>query len=210
MDEQGVGVSQTATITVTGTNDAPILESALAFTVAEDDTLIPIMTALAGASDIDQLDSLSVENIQGLEGLGSAVEFNAEVGQFFLNAEDAAFQSLAVGDTRDIEITFDVVDGNGGVVQQTLTITITGTNDAPTVDAEIVAAVSEDDAALEINLLAGASDIDAGTVLSIDPDSVTGLRERRDTGWLDANCRPIGRGLPTPVIGSNTRCRRRI
>ena len=166
VDEQGMAVSQTATITVTGTNDAPTLESELAFTIAEDVTLIPIIIALEGADDVDQLDSLSVENIQGLEDLGTAVVYDAGLGIFLVDSADASFQSMAVGDTRDIEITFDVVDGNGGSVQQTLTITITGTNDAPTVASALTASATEGEASFTINLLEGAADVDDGAVLT--------------------------------------------
>ena len=166
VDDQGVAVSQTATITVTGTNDTPTLESALAFTIAEDAIQIPIIVALEGADDVDQLDSLSVENIQGLEDLGTAVVFDAGLGIFLVDSQDASFQSLAVGDTRDIEITFDVVDGNGGSVQQTLTITITGTNDAPTVASALTASATEGEASFTINLLEGAADVDDGAVLT--------------------------------------------
>ena len=41
---------------------------------------------------------------------------------------------LAVGSHADIVVSYNVVDGNGGVIAQTATITITGTNDAPRFD----------------------------------------------------------------------------
>ncbi|ULN62989.1 VCBS domain-containing protein [Vibrio gigantis] len=43
---------------------------------------------------------------------------------------NAAYDSLAVGETTDVEVTVLVDDGNGGTDTQTITITVTGTNDA--------------------------------------------------------------------------------
>ena len=60
-----------------------------------------------------------------------------------IDPSDAAFQSLALGAVLSIAISYDVVDSFGGVVAQTATITITGTNDAPTVNA-VIGSASED------------------------------------------------------------------
>ena len=67
-----------------------------------------------------------------------------------------------------------MIDGNGGTVSQSATITITGENDGPTVGAAITATSTEDDAAFNVDLLAGASDPDTSDVLNIDNLLLTG------------------------------------
>ena len=84
-----------------------------------------------------------------------------------VDPSDASFQSLAAGDTQDIVVTYDIEDGNGGSVAQTATVTITGTNDAPTVAAAITASADEDAAGFSVDLLQGASDVDNGDTLNV-------------------------------------------
>ncbi|WP_369292790.1 VCBS domain-containing protein, partial [Saccharophagus degradans] len=43
-----------------------------------------------------------------------------------------AYNALAAGEREVITYSYDVEDGNGGCVSQTATITISGSNDAPT------------------------------------------------------------------------------
>ena len=45
--------------------------------------------------------------------------------------DPSAYNSLAEGESEFIEYSYNVIDGNGGSVTQTVTITITGLNDAP-------------------------------------------------------------------------------
>ena len=48
------------------------------------------------------------------------------------------FDNLAAGETSEIVVTYDIEDEDGGSVQQSLTIIVTGTNDAPfNVDGQI-------------------------------------------------------------------------
>ena len=79
----------------------------------------------------------------------------------------ALFQTLAVGETATDTVTYTVDDGNGGAVQETVTMTITGVNDAPRVAGPIEVTASEDDAGFSVDLLADAADIDASDTLSV-------------------------------------------
>ncbi|MCF6274462.1 MAG: cadherin-like domain-containing protein, partial [Robiginitomaculum sp.] len=167
VDQHGASVAQTATITITGTNDAPIVAAALTAAANEDDASFTV-DMLTGASDIDAGDVLSVANVAGLT---AGVTFAGST--LTIDPADAAFQSLALGEVLNIVVSYDVVDGNGGSVAQTATITITGANDAPTVAAALTASANEDDAGFTIDMLTGASDIDTSDVLSVA--NVTGL-----------------------------------
>ena len=49
------------------------------------------------------------------------------------SAQDKNFDYLAAGETLTLTYTVQVDDGHGGVVTQPVTITVTGTNDAPVI-----------------------------------------------------------------------------
>lgn len=88
----------------------------------------------------------------------------ASNGGYTFNAGDAAYQNLAAGQTRVVVANYSVSDGKGGTAASTLTITVTGTNDAPTFVATPVIPGVEDVAS--INFTVSASDIDAGDILA--------------------------------------------
>lgn len=170
-DGQGGTVSQDVTVTITGTNDAPVVSGALASTAAEGAAGYSL-DLLAGASDVDtgETATLSAQNVVGLSA-GLTLSGNSLV----VDPADAAFQSLAVGESTVITVSYDVVDVQGAFVAQTATVTITGTNDAPTVSAALSSMVAEDSAGYSLNLLAGASDIDNGETLTLNVQNVVGL-----------------------------------
>lgn len=161
VDEHGAAVAQSLTMTVEGNNDAPTVAAALTARAPENDPALAI-DLLAGAADADAGAVLGVANLSALPA-----GFSVSGATLTVDPSDAAFQSLGIGDRREIEVTFDVVDEHGAAAAQTLTVTIDGANDGPTVAAPLTARVSEDDAPLTIDLLAGASDVDTGAVLSV-------------------------------------------
>ena len=161
MDTHGATVNQTETITITGTNDAPTVTAALSAGAHEDDSAFTL-NLLDKASDVDQGATLSVANVTGLvAGLTLADSI------LTVNPKDAAFQALAAGVEQKITVSYDVVDQYGAKAAQTATITITGTNDAPRVTSAVAATVNEDALPVTVNLLANASDIDAGDDIDV-------------------------------------------
>jgi VCBS repeat-containing protein len=83
------------------------------------------------------------------------------------------FEDLALGETRDVSFVYEVQDAFHGPRQATVTITVTGTNDAPVVEAIDGGSVTEDDADVTIDLLTGQTDVDNGAVLSAANISAT-------------------------------------
>ncbi len=165
VDQFGAAAPQSVTFTVTGTNDAPTVAAALTGAVEEDASDL-VIDLLDGAADVDNGAALSVTN---LSALPDGVSFD---GQFVtVDADNAAFQGLAAGEEQLIEITYDVTDHFGASVPQTLSLTITGTNDAPTVDAPLSTAATEDGASVSITLLDGARDVDGDTLSIVFDDS---------------------------------------
>ncbi|MDT8442482.1 MAG: Ig-like domain-containing protein, partial [Desulfuromonadales bacterium] len=169
-------VANTATITISGANDGPVAVD-VAATASEDG---PVVTISADYSDIDVSDthSFSVDTT-GTVGL---VTNNGD-GTFDYDP-NGQFESLSVGDEATDTFQYTVTDVNGLSDTKTVTVTITGDNDAPTVAAIVSGPVSEDAASYVIDLLsdASASDVDLNDTLS-----VTDYSESIDVGTI-----PVG------------------
>lgn len=160
-DGEGGSVAQTATITIGGVNDAPTVGDAISLTVSEDDSNTAV-DLLSGASDPDAGDTVTVDNLTKVSGDNAGV---SDGGNGTLAVDPSAYNSLAAGESEVITYTYDVIDGNGGVTAQSATITITGVNDAPMVDGAVTAVFTEDGAQASVDLLTGATDVDASDVL---------------------------------------------
>jgi VCBS repeat-containing protein len=134
----GGTVSQTATITIEGRNDAPTVSGEVSAASSEDAAGFTV-DLLAGASDADSSDVLNVSNLSVTGGDASGVTVNGNS----LTVDQNAYNSLAVGESEVITYSYDIIDGHtGGTVSQTATITVTGTNDAPVLTANTGATVA--------------------------------------------------------------------
>ena len=156
IDDLGASVPQAANITITGINDAPQVAATLLATTVEDGASFNI-NLLDGAFDIDagETETLSIANVNGLTG-GVTLAGTT----LLVDPSHAAFQSLRIGDSQTITVTYDIIDVFGGVVPQTAAITIAGVNDAPQVTA-LVESIHEDNYTFYFNLLASAFDEDS-------------------------------------------------
>ncbi|MGB7343141.1 MAG: cadherin-like domain-containing protein, partial [Pirellulaceae bacterium] len=181
IDGNGGSVAQTLTVTISGVNDAPVVTGALARTFNESDAS-STLNLLTDATDPDTGDVLSVSNPSSSgDTAGVMVTGNT------LSIDPSAYASLNTGESATAVITYQIIDGNGGSVNQTATITINGQgtagggNNAPTVSGPITNTSTEDDAARTVNLLAGAADADGDTL------SVTGLTVTGNTAGAAVN-----------------------
>ena len=116
-DSNGVLTQNSASVVVTGVNDAPVVASALTQTVRVDLGLQTI-NLLAGASDVDNGAVLNIANVTGL-GAGMSIVNNALV----VDTDDPAYD-LAFGSSAASTITYDVVDEFGASVEQSLDLTV--------------------------------------------------------------------------------------
>ncbi|MBS1191150.1 MAG: Type secretory pathway [Rhodocyclaceae bacterium] len=123
--------SQDVTVTITGTNDAPIVANPLTAAGTEDHAAVTV-NLLAGASDVDDGARLSATDIGSLPA-GVSVADNT----LTIDPTDAAFQHLAAGVTEDIVVAYKVTDEHGAAVDQTATVTITGVNDLASIGVGI-------------------------------------------------------------------------
>ncbi|WP_194523953.1 tandem-95 repeat protein, partial [Salinicola rhizosphaerae] len=159
-NDGGVSAPQTVTITVTGTNDAPVAQAATATT--EENTVLT--GQVPAATDVDgTIASYSLDTDVG-QGNGS-LSFNSDGSYTFTPGAD--FDALAAGESRDVTFTYTATDNDGGVsAPQIVTITVTGTNDAPIAKADTSS--TGENTTLTVTaangVLANDSDVDGGTL----------------------------------------------
>ena len=110
-------------------------------------------------------------------GAFQGVSYDGQRG-FTLNPADEFYQNLAQGQTRTVSVTYNLYDqANATYTPASVTWTVTGRNDAPVVSEAVTGVAVEGSAAVTLDALAKASDIDQGTVLS-----VTGLPAKLPAG----------------------------
>ncbi|TCP09099.1 VCBS domain-containing protein, partial [Caldimonas thermodepolymerans] len=144
----GEGGTDTATlrITVDPVNDAPVIDagSDLEGTVIEAGIAdgepvagTPTATGTLTATDVDLEDTLTWSVLGTPDTTYGTFNLTADgTWTYTLNNASPATQGLTKGQTVTLEYQVQVSDGHGGTAQQTVTITIQGTNDAPEVNPE--------------------------------------------------------------------------
>ncbi|MFA0254627.1 VCBS domain-containing protein, partial [Vibrio breoganii] len=125
-DDKGAKITETVEITVTGTNDNPVVSHIASRTVNEGGNAI---TGTITSTDVDHGDTATYSTTFTHPGftLGSD-------GSYTLDPTDKSFDHLAEGEHETLVIPVIATDHNHGVSQsQNLVIRIDGTNDAPVV-----------------------------------------------------------------------------
>ena len=175
-DSDGDVQTATVTVTITGSNDAPTLGAVVSEGAVVEDGASSASGAIAFA-DVDLSDSHSVTsqaNGAGFLGVFSAVVADASTGDgegsvtWDFSVDNAAIQYLAAGETLTQSYTVTVDDGNGGTVDQIVTVTLTGTNDAPTITS-----ATSSGAVVEDGVVAASGAIAFADVDLLDSHSVT-------------------------------------
>jgi VCBS repeat-containing protein len=133
-------------ITVTGTNDAPAITgevfeggvTEIADLAAGENATMHTATGTIAFADFDLSDTHSASvnarggDYLGTLNLGAVDQAGNSVGGTF-EVADSALDSLAAGEVLTQLYDVQVSDGHGGTAIQTVTVTITGANDAPTI-----------------------------------------------------------------------------
>jgi|GEM_PF-4145866 len=180
------------TITIIGTNDAPILLNG-AFAATEDGPAASIDLATLG-SDIDSDD--------GPGSLIYAIETPPAAGTASLNGTvlsfdpGDAFQALAFGETQALEVVISATDSHGASSLSTVAITVTGTNDGPVATAD----TNADDAVTEAGVNGPGDATAAGNVLSNDSD--VDQSDVLVVQAVGAGGDPATEGVGRPVLGT--------
>ncbi|MFC0386556.1 cadherin-like domain-containing protein [Muricoccus vinaceus] len=185
-DGKGGTVEKTVTITITGTNDAPVLTGSMAVLVAGTEDADHTVTAadlLAGFSDVDG-DTLSI------------IGLVADHGTVTVNADGTFTITPAANHNGEVVLRYNVIDGQGGMIAASQSFTLAAVNDAPKGMAAATLVAGTEDTAYTVSaadLLAGFSDVD-DTILS-----VSGLAADHGTVTVNAD----GTFTITPAANHN-------
>ncbi|MEB5966784.1 VCBS domain-containing protein, partial [Comamonas testosteroni] len=142
-DGHGGTATQVVTVTITGSNDAPTIGGQVSGSVKEDAT--QVVTGQLTKTDVDATDTHTWSLSNGGKGTyGSFVVDSNGKWTYSLDNASAKVQALADGQQVQDTITVTVSDGKGGAATQVITVTVTGTNDVPTIGGVVTGAVAED------------------------------------------------------------------
>ncbi|MCR9384154.1 tandem-95 repeat protein [Vibrio alginolyticus] len=161
-DENGATVDTHINVDVLPINDPPV-SGDLAYTINEDSSItLSQEQLLAKAGDID---SENLEAINLSTDDNATIQYNDD-GSYTITPDENY--------NGDLDLTFDIIDNDGGSVQVGLDITVNPVNDLPQAQGQQFT-VEEDGTLLftDADLLEGASDID-GDDLSIENVLYTG------------------------------------
>ncbi|MEP9317882.1 retention module-containing protein [Pseudomonas sp. LABIM340] len=150
-DEHGASTQSVLVITVTGTNDAPKADAATA--AAQEDA---VSKGQLTATDVDDGARLSF-SVSGNPPAGFTLKTD---GSWTFDGKNPAYQSLAEGETKDIQVKYIVTDEHGATDTQTLTITVTGSNDPAVIGGVASVDVNETNAPVTTGGLLTVSDVD--------------------------------------------------
>ena len=205
-DGHGGTAAQAVSVTITGTNDSPILTLDTSGGVTEDASS-PNLTDSGTLSfaDVDVGDSHAISTSYNNDAVWSggaltpaqiaaiASGFTADADSWDYSVGNAALQFLGAGQTITLSFDVTVTDNSGALNNsdtETVTLTITGTNDIPTIGGASTATVQEDVAVSGGNLSASGAltiaDADAGQSL-FQPQGSTAGSNGYGTFTLDAS-----------------------
>ena len=222
----------TFTITITGTNDTPVITSvtqaaAITELLATHDSATPdTATGAVTFTDADLTDSHAVTitgvTISGvttglapsatvlgwlsLGALNDSTDGHTGSRSWTFSAQDKSFDYLAVGETVTFTYTIQVDDLHGGVVTQQVAVTITGTDDTPVITSGTQSATRQEILATHDS---NTPDTATGTVTFTDLDlSDTRVYYGHATGGVVVTLDPGTSGSGTSVgndsVGTDT------
>ncbi|WP_041523841.1 VCBS domain-containing protein [Gilvimarinus agarilyticus] len=206
------GTTHDITVTIAGVNDTPEITVATGDSdtaaIDETETTAPLTAAgTLSVSDVDLLDTVapSVTSVSVSSGdpgtlnaatllamlsvdTGDVISSGSASGQIqweFSGAYDA-FDYLGVGQTLELTYQVQATDNPGASTAHPVVITITGTNDTPTITTALPDQTSEDAELIAgVDVSVGFSDIDTGDVLSFSASGLPqGLSIDANTGVI--------------------------
>jgi VCBS repeat-containing protein len=184
--DNAISEPKTLTVTVSGTNDRPVVTDATVY-ATED---VPHLGGTLSVSDVDTGDThtfavdTDAGSGTGVTWKGNSVDLDEtgfvlnSDGTWTLDTSSALYQSLQQGETGDLVITYKATDNSGAdnatSESKTLTITVTGAEEP--YDERFV--VTRDTASKDFAGVLHNDGLDA---------SITGVLDASITGVLDAN-----------------------
>ncbi|WP_237685087.1 Ig-like domain-containing protein [Szabonella alba] len=180
--------STTITVTVTGTNDDPVIgaNSDLTASVTEladgaagENSFEHGRTGFIHFTDVDLLDTQHEVTVvpQGAGYLGdftwTDINDVSDRLQWQFTVNDAVLDSLPAGESLEQVYEVTITDPNGGTATTEVTVTIQGRNDRPVPQAD--QSLTEADMPVSANVVANDSDVDAGETATLQVTQVAGV-----------------------------------
>ena len=163
------GTSQVITVTIAGANDVPTISGTSTGSVTEDSS-----TAATGSltiSDSDTGESIfATPATANLSGSYGTFTFSSGAWTYTLDSTKSAVQALASGSTLTDTLTVYSTDGTAS---QTITATVNGANDVPTITGTTTGSVTEDSATVASGTLT-ITDTDTSQSVFATPSSLAG------------------------------------
>jgi VCBS repeat-containing protein len=169
-DERGATSTATVAVTITGRNDVPVAVADVAAT--NEDTAIRI-NVVANDTDLDS-PALAVASVAQTSALGASIRLLPDGTVSYDPGRAPALQRLAKDAVVVDTFAYWVRDPDGAVARGTVTVTVTGQNDAPV--ARNYTTATADNRAFLTSPLANVTDVDQAAVrnLSVGPRSTLG------------------------------------
>lgn len=162
-DDDGGMATQNVTVTLTGTNDVAVISGVASAAVTEDAASTLTATGSLSIMDADAGENLFSTTVVSTPGNLGGLTMNAN-GTYNYSVANSAVQYLGAGVTKTETFTVASVDGSA---TQDITVTLTGTNDAPIVATPIASQSFTAYSLQSYSIPTGTfSDADAGDTLS--------------------------------------------
>jgi hypothetical protein len=134
-DSDGESVEDTFQLTISNTNDTPILQQAIADTTATEDRNFSLDIS-KNFSDIDANDRLTyTANLSDGSNLPNWLNFNSQTGKFSGTPSNSDIQNI------DIQVT--ATDSDGESVEDSFQLNVSNTNNAPNIISANTVSVAE-------------------------------------------------------------------
>jgi choice-of-anchor C domain-containing protein len=191
-DGHGGAAIKTVVVTINGSNDVSVNQPPVITSGVQAGAAAEIVDNAAGENTTTHGQSGSVAftdaNISDTHTASFATQSGGYLGTFAIDpldqsadsvgwtfsVDDSALDHLKAGQTLIQSYDVTVNDGHGGTASQTVTITITGTNDGATISGSSTGAV-EEDGTLAIGGTLAVSDADSGESQFQAPASLAGI-----------------------------------
>jgi len=132
------------TVEVTGTNEAPKVETAL-ISETDEDQIPYTINLLEGATDIDNGAVLHIGAVSESEEQGGWT-----VTDNVITIDPNYFNELNDGEFGQLNFSYQVIDEYGAYVDQTLTVDVKGITDAPSIELETSAGENVNEIRLQV------------------------------------------------------------
>src|SRR4051812_10961941 len=157
-DEHGASGTSTLTLTVSGTNDAPVAVADVAVTDENRKVSIDVLT---NDRDVDDGHVLTLVSAAAPDGKG-AVSVD---GNMVLFDPGTAFEHLGQGESETVRVAYTIHDEHGAASSSFVDLTVTGKSDGPVAVAD--SAAGGENEVLTVDVLANDKDAGDGHVLTL-------------------------------------------